>query len=364
MTESTVYRGDIVKRGRVFNAWERYRATSRVHWAAEMFAEALGVFFYVYAGVSSTAGFVLGNILKEPTVTLLTALEQIGFAYSFGILFAICCAGATSGGHFNPCITIARMIFHKFPPLKGVRYIIAQILGAYIASALIYNQWKYLIDAGEEALVAAGAFGTTMFTPTGPAGIFALYLPPGQSLSRAFLNECTNSFFVALVIWACSDPSNVLVPPQLGPVVIAFSYGVAVWGFAIPGIALNTARDVGCRLWTMSIWGMPASGGKYAAIAALTNIPMTLLAFVVYEFILADSDRVVTSAHLEFENAIHNHRRVRRERHNTRSQSLGNPASHEKNNGSNSSKASVHMYEVAQPAVVYNERDVHEVSRV
>jgi hypothetical protein len=242
-----------------------------------------------------------------------------------------------------------------------VRYIVAQILGAYIASALIYNQWKFLIDAGEEALVAAGAFDATMYTPNGPAGIFALYLPPGQSLGRAFLNECTNSFFVAFVIWACSDPSNVLVPPQLGPILIAFAYGVAVWGFAISGIALNTARDVGCRLWAMSVWGMPASGGKYAAIAALTNIPLTILAYAVYEFIFADPDRVVTAAHLEFENAIHNHRRVREEKHN---RGVNNSASHEKNNGSSSSKASVHMYEVAEPEVVYRGRDVNEVSRV
>lgn len=41
----------------------------------------------------------------------------------------------------------------------------------------------------------------------------------------------------------------------------------------------------------MAIWGTPAAGGSYAAIAALTNIPATILAASFHEFILADSSR-------------------------------------------------------------------------
>ena len=58
-----------------------------------------------------------------------------------------------------------------------------------------------------------------------------------------------------------------------------------------PLVATNAARDVGARLMALTIWGLPASGGSYAAIAALTNIPATLLAVAFYEFILADSSR-------------------------------------------------------------------------
>ena len=34
-----------------------------------------------------------------------------------------------------------------------------------------------------------------------------------------------------------------------------------------------------------------ASGGSYAAIAALTNIPAMFLAYIIYEFLLMDTDR-------------------------------------------------------------------------
>jgi hypothetical protein len=41
----------------------------------------------------------------------------------------------------------------------------------------------------------------------------------------------------------------------------------------------------------MTIWGKAASGGTYAAIAALTNIPATILAALFYEFAFVDSLR-------------------------------------------------------------------------
>ena len=70
----------------------------------------------------------------------------------------------------------------------------AQIMGAIIACAFVYHQWKSLIDAAQETLIAAGpeVFAATQFTPNGPPGIFAFYLLPGQTLARVFLNESVN----------------------------------------------------------------------------------------------------------------------------------------------------------------------------
>ena len=70
----------------------------------------------------------------------------------------------------------------------------AQILGALIACALVYNQWKVLIEEAEAKLLGMGpaVFAATQFTPNGPPGIFAFYLLPGQTLARVFLNEFVN----------------------------------------------------------------------------------------------------------------------------------------------------------------------------
>lgn len=74
------------------------------------------------------------------------------------------------------------------------RYIAAQIIGGYLASCLVYYQWKPFIDAMEGALLQSGEvlYRETMFTPNGPAGIFALYLLPSQKIGWAFLNEFVN----------------------------------------------------------------------------------------------------------------------------------------------------------------------------
>lgn len=69
------------------------------------------------------------------------------------------------------------------------RYILAQILGAFIACLLIYAQYKVLIEDATAVLAKAGTLEALQFTPSGPAGAFALYLLPGQSLGRTFLNE-------------------------------------------------------------------------------------------------------------------------------------------------------------------------------
>jgi hypothetical protein len=53
----------------------------------------------------------------------------------------------------------------------------------------------------------------------------------------------------------------------------------------------------------ITIWGTKAAGGRYAAIAALTNIPATILAALFYEYVFADSLRVVNPAQKLFRDA-------------------------------------------------------------
>ena len=150
---------------------------------------------------------MIGNILKIPGVSceslqynltmlisyiLLLAVFQNGLAYACGIILALAVCASTSGGHFNPCITVAMVIFKGFPRLKAVRYILAQIIGAYIACMLVYCQWSVFIRESEEVLHAAGAYDSVQFTPAGLGGIFAFYLSPGQSYGRVFVNEFVN----------------------------------------------------------------------------------------------------------------------------------------------------------------------------
>lgn len=118
-----------------------------------------------------------------------------------------------SCSHFDPGI------IQRFPPLqscqvhsslvghlepssnqRSFRYIIAQILGGYIACLLIYVQWHDLIKESELVLAAAGTLDATLFTPQGPAGAFGLYVIPGLNLGGVFLNEFVTVRLISPII--------------------------------------------------------------------------------------------------------------------------------------------------------------------
>jgi len=250
-----------------------------------------GVFFYCYAGVGATAAYIVGGILEIDGVG---SLLSVGFAYGLGIVVALVVCAGTSGGHFSPAVTIVHVLFDGFPIAKGARYIVSQIFGGFAACVFVYWQWRTLIKDAEAALMAAGKYEALNFTNLGPAGIFAFFRNPADPIGLVFLNELVSTFFIGIVISACMDPTNFFAPPGAAPWVIGLTYGCAIWGFSPNGLAANTARDVGGRLAAIAIWGSKANGGKYAAIAALTNILATLMAYSFYEFILKDSSRVLT----------------------------------------------------------------------
>ncbi|KAG1835031.1 aquaporin-like protein [Suillus variegatus] len=266
MSHSKVYLSDIAPRPRWMTSWERLKH-KEAHWLVEIVAEMMGVFLYVYAGLGATAAN-----------SGLGSLYTIGFAYSMGVVFAISLCAATSGGHFNPAVTIASVIFRDFPIHKATRYIIAQILAGYITCLIVYVQWKDLLLVAEKILVEKGLYHSMMFSSAGPAGVFGLYVAPGTNLARVFMNEFVTDFLIGLVIWASLDPTNQMIPPAAAPWLVGMAYAVAS--------PANTARDVGGRLM--------------ALFAALTNIPATILAALVYELFLGSATRTLTPHHIHF----------------------------------------------------------------
>ncbi|KAH7884725.1 aquaporin-like protein [Phlebopus sp. FC_14] len=296
MQHPAIYLRDIAPVPRFMTSWERFRHRE-AHWLVEMVAEMFGVFLYVYAGLGATAAFVVGSLTAQSGIG---SLYTIGVAYAIGIVLAITLCAATSGGHFSPGVTIAFVFFKGFSIWKAARYIFAQILGGYLTCLIVYVQWKDLLVIAEDVLKEKGLYETVMFTSDGPAGVFALYVVPGTNLARVLLNEFMTDFVLGLTIFGCLDPTNHFIPPVVAPWLIGFTYSVAIWGYSPTSIAANTARDLGGRLMALTIWGAQASGGRYAAISALTNIPATILAGTVYELFLGSSTRTLSPNHINF----------------------------------------------------------------
>ena len=111
------------------------------------------------------------------------------------------------------------------------------------------------------------------------------------------------------MIWSQLDAQNIFTSPTVAPYTIGLAFATIVWGNAYGSIALNTARDLGARFACGAIWGRECFPAKYTALAALTNIPGTLIAIAMYTFFLSDTRRppalVALSTHLEEEKMRH-----------------------------------------------------------
>ena len=138
-------------------------------------------------------------------------------------------------------MTIAQVIFKGFPIRKAPFYIIAQLFGAFLASLMIYAMWRTEMLAYTAELTLAGK-REVVFSPSGPAGILAIFPTPGRSLGEIFANEFFGDMFIALVIWSQLDAQNVFSSPSLAPYTIGLAFAVIVWGFSSGTIVTNTAR--------------------------------------------------------------------------------------------------------------------------
>ena len=159
-----------------------------------MRAASLTRLVYRYPGIASTASFLINK--AQPAYS---SIFQIGWAYAIGISFAIIICAPTSGGHFNPAITICFTIWQGFPVRKAPYYIFAQIFGAFMAGLLLMGQYWQEIQAFKAATLQAGG---SLFGPAAPAGILCPFpLPTQTNLGWLFLNEFfVDSFIVSVSV--------------------------------------------------------------------------------------------------------------------------------------------------------------------
>ncbi|KAL6719511.1 hypothetical protein ACLMJK_003752 [Lecanora helva] len=261
----------------------------------ECMAEATGVFFYVFPGIAAVTAFTING--DSPLgVTAFSSLFQIGWAFAIGIAFAIITSASTSGGHFNPAITICFAVWQGFPWRKVPHYIFSQIFGAFMAGLLLMGMYWPEIQAFKAESIAAGK---GLVYNGGPASILCTFPNPTQTnLGYLFLTEFFVDSYIGIVIWSCLDPANPFVSPAGAPFAIGLAYGAMVWGFADIAISTNLARDLGTRIVAAIFFGGESfTYLHYPWIAILVNVPATLFATGYYEFLMRDSLSKIGKGH-------------------------------------------------------------------
>jgi len=208
-----------------------------------LLAEFLGTFILIVFGVGVVAQVVLS---RNSAGTFLSINIAWGLAVTMGCYMS---AGVT-GAHLNPAVTLALAVRRGFPWNKVAPYVLAQVAGAFVASAVVFVTYHEALSAFDGGVrQVAGAQGT--------AGIWATYPQPFLSTLGGFIDQVVGTALLVSVILGITDSRNSPPPAGLAPVVVGLLVVLigATFGFN-SGYAINPARDFGPRLFTfIAGWG-------------------------------------------------------------------------------------------------------------
>lgn len=226
-------------------------------------AELVGTFVLVFGGVGSAV--LAGN-----------KIGFLGVAFAFGIslLAMVYTIGPISGCHINPAVTTGMLIVRKITPRDAAGYVIAQIVGALVASGLIL-------------LIASGSAGGYDVAAAGlGANGYGAHSPGQYSLMAAFLAEVILTMFLVLTVLGSTD---VKAPVGFAGMAIGFVLVlIHLVGIPVTNTSVNPARSIGPAVfvggWAMQqLWlfiiapllGAVCAAGVYGAIRVPVEVITT-----------------------------------------------------------------------------------------
>lgn len=200
-------------------------------------AEFVGTFVLISFGCGVNAQTLLG---KGESGGFLS----VAFGWAMGIMFGAYSSAGVSGGHMNPAVTLALAFHRQFPWIRVLPYMLAQVLGAFCASALVYVDYR-------DALTYFDGGNRTILGPLSTAGIWATYPSDYLSVGNGFYDQMVGTGFLLAGIFALNDEVNAAPDARLRPVLAGMLVFAIGCSFGMnDGYAINPARDLGPRLFT------------------------------------------------------------------------------------------------------------------
>lgn len=225
-------------------------------------AEALGTFVLVFGGCG-TALFATGDSAGAVGwlgVSLAFGLTVVAGAYAFG---------PTSGGHFNPAITLGLLVAGKFGRKNGkivtgdvVGYLVAQVVGGVLASTCLF---AIAASSGKAAAMQQSGFASNGYDAGSPMG---------YGVASAILIEMIlTAVFVFVVIGTTSKIAN----PAFAGLAIGLTLTlIHLISIPIDNTSVNPARSIAAalyggptalsQLWVFIVF--PIIGGTIAGLAS------------------------------------------------------------------------------------------------
>ncbi|GER90311.1 hypothetical protein KDW_44730 [Dictyobacter vulcani] len=186
-------------------------------------AELIGCFLFIFIG----AGSIIANTWSQGAVGLIGIAAAHGLA--LGVLITI--FGVTSGGHFNPAVTISLLVARRITFVLAIFYVLAQLAGAILGALMLRLVFP-------EHVWKAALLGT-------PG------LSSGISVGAGIAIEALLAFFLMLTIYGTAIDSRA---PKLGGLAIGLALLADILGGGVlTGGAVNPARSFGPAL-VSNIW--------------------------------------------------------------------------------------------------------------
>lgn len=218
-------------------------------------AELLGTFILVFGGCGSavfSAAF--------PSVGI--GLLGVSLAFGLTVLGCAYALGPVSGCHLNPAVTLGLCAGKRFAWKDAPGYIVAQLLGAVLASLVLVVLLKGQPGGYDPSVggLAANGFGD--------------HSPGRFSLSAALLAEFVLTFIFLSVILGATSKKAITGFAGI-PIGLTLCL-VHLVGIPITNVSVNPARSTGPALfvggWALAqlwvFWLAPIAGGIAAGILA------------------------------------------------------------------------------------------------
>lgn len=183
-------------------------------------AELLGTFVLVFGGVGSAvlAGDKIGNV-------------GVSLAFGLCLLTMVYSIGPVSGCHINPAVTVGMLVARKIGAGDAIFYVIAQCMGALIASAMIFLLASGAVPGYDPAITGMGANG------------FGLHSPGNYSLFACLVAETILTAFLVFTVLGATD---VKAPVGFAGIAIGGVLTlIHLIGIPLTNTSVNPARSLG-----------------------------------------------------------------------------------------------------------------------
>ncbi len=220
-----------------------------------MAAEFIGTFWLVFGGCGSA-------VISAAFPQLGIGLLGVSLAFGLTVLTMAYAIGHISGCHLNPAVSLGLAAARRFPASEVPGYVIAQVLGAILASGLLF-----VIASGTAGFSLNGGFASNGY---------GIHSPGGYTMTAALVTEFVLTFMFLMIILGATDRR---APAGFAPIAIGLGLTlIHLIGIPVTNLSVNPARSTGPALivggWALQqlwlFWVAPLAGAVTSAFAYTT----------------------------------------------------------------------------------------------